>query len=646
MMAFVTARLPADSGNPVVPGQLEAEADGAAPAKDLLGVLEKTAIAEDRGDHVRVRRTRPAGCFLFGPYWLLPTGCYRLTFRAAARRLRRPEAAVLGVEIIALNRLQQAWRDFTAAELAAGAAALAFTVPPELDLDAGDGARFEFRFFHLGNADLSLSAIALENGDADEEPAAAMRRWRLFGRLRARALGLDRRAHFRVRRWRRPGVVLALGRPPLQLPAGNYRLTFRAAAHRPLRLSQPVLGVAIVAQSRWRDRPLRGGKPASEQQQAWRDFTAAELAHGAAAIDFVVPPERAVETGGETIFDVRFRHFGNAEWTLDALALQLLSAFASTALSEAAPAIDAVLLRAVPSAPPALPELGPAPGPAPGPISGPALGRQARQKVVVVGNCQALAVYEALCRAGRLNARIEARYHFVGLQKNLHEQGRRELQACDVLLVQEIQDWERYPLREAVAERTPIIKFPLLRFASLWPFDHYNGPGDREAYEREWPNLTFPYLDGLLGRLRREIPDREQRFAAYRTLAVAGIVNYVRLHDFETRRLVAMDRKYGCSIGRFILDNFRRRQVFYMTCHPNGQVLTLLMRHLIKQLGIDAPYHPHASLDHFKRQQVPVHPKIAKALGVTWAHEKTRYLYDGRTVTWESYIRSYIDHYG
>ncbi|MDE3170813.1 MAG: hypothetical protein KGL75_11775, partial [Acidobacteriota bacterium] len=41
-------------------------------------------------------------------------------------------------------------------------------------------------------------------------------------------------------------------------------------------------------------------------------------------------------------------------------------------------------------------------------------------------------------------------------------------------------------LRSDVREDLPIIKFPLLHFASLWPFDHYNGPGDREAYEREF----------------------------------------------------------------------------------------------------------------------------------------------------------------
>jgi hypothetical protein len=180
----------------------------------------------------------------------------------------------------------------------------------------------------------------------------------------------------------------------------------------------------------------------------------------------------------------------------------------------------------------------------------------------------------------------------------------------------------------------------------LWPFDHYNGPGDKEAYEREWPNLTFLYHDGLLARLRKEIPDREERLLAYRTLSVDGIINFARLHDFEKRRLTAMDKQFGCEIGQFILDNFRRRRLFYTTNHPNGQIIGMLMQYLLRQLGMDQGYRPNSTLDHLRRLQVPVHPKVAKALGVTWAKENTKYLYGGEQITWETYIRRYIDHYG
>jgi hypothetical protein len=280
------------------------------------------------------------------------------------------------------------------------------------------------------------------------------------------------------------------------------------------------------------------------------------------------------------------------------------------------------------------------------PLPLPSLVAPARTNVLIIGNCQAQTVYEALLRTGEFNARLNANYHFVGLQQNLHHLGRKELESSDILLVQDIKDWEYYPLRQYIPENMRVVKFPLLHFASLWPFDHYNGPGDKEAYEKEWPNLTFLYHDGLLARLRKEIPDREQRYSAYRSLSAEGVINFIRLHDFERRRLTAMDKQFGLQIGQFILDNFRRRRLFYTTNHPNGQIIAMLMQYLLEHLGLEQIYRPIASLDHLRRLQVPVHPKVAQALGVTWANANTKYLYHGEHITWETYIRRYIAHYG
>ncbi|MGH7052454.1 MAG: WcbI family polysaccharide biosynthesis putative acetyltransferase, partial [Stellaceae bacterium] len=487
-MAFLAAEPPAAAS---VLGRSAPAAGALRIGQNLLDLLEKSAIAEYREGRVTVRRRRPAGCFVYGPYWQIPAGHYRLRFCCAARRPLLAGEPALGVEILALGRFQQVWQDFTAGELEGGRAALAFAVPPELGPEGGSEVRFEFRFFHFGNADLALAAVMLDEAQGGDRPP---RRWRLFGRLRGRAIGLRQSERAHLRRWRRPGVVPAVGRPCLPLPAGSYRLRFCASAARMRAPADPVLGVAVVARSRWRGRPGRGwgrlsrGRVASELPQAWREFTAADLAGGTAEVTFAVPPELGLEAGEEMPFDFRFVHFGNADLTIGAVELSRLDAAESpcetpseTSRERCFPGRLAQALHGRANAVPA-----------------------PRRTVVVVGNCQAQTVYEALFRAGALNTRIDAKYHFVELQKNLHEQGRRELAACDVLLVQEIGDWERYPLREAIPAGVPIIRFPLLHFASLWPFDHYNGPGDREAHEREWPNLTFAYLDGLLGRLRRE----------------------------------------------------------------------------------------------------------------------------------------------
>jgi hypothetical protein len=159
--------------------------------------------------------------------------------------------------------------------------------------------------------------------------------------------------------------------------------------------------------------------------------------------------------------------------------------------------------------------------------------------------------------------------------------------------------------------------------------------------------MTFPFLDGLLARLRKDIPDKEARFASYRALDIAGIINYRRLHELEKRRLIGIDRKYGIALGEFTLENFRKRQVFHTTVRPNWQGFNLLARFILKSIGIRAGDLISQKADMAMRDpQVPVHPKVARDLGVSWADEHTRYMSHGREVTWEAYIRRYIEHYG
>jgi hypothetical protein len=611
-MSAVAADHVAGATDPVNNGRV-------APEWQLLGRLEKAAIGIRGANGVTgVRRREQPGCLLYGPYWQLPAGAYRLDFRCRSGKPRMPSQPVLGVEVIAMNRIQLAWLDLTAEELRAETWSLDFSVPPALGLGAGDEARLEFRFFHLGNADLTITAVDLHGVATNQIRSQPAPVWRMLGRLEKTAIGKRTATCVAVRRAKRAGCLLESGRPLLQLPEGHYRLSFDCDVGIPRAATQPVLEVEVLGRPRWQERSrlwrwdrLFGAPTAHGTQLAHRDFTASDLVSGMGMIDFPVPPELSLEGGEDVVIDFRFVHLGNAD-----LAVRAVDLCKITVARE-------------PSRTPSLSLIGPR-----------------RRNVLIIGNCQAQTVCEGLVRAPAFNTRLNAKYHFVGLQQSLHERGKTELQNSDVVLVQDIRDWEDYPLRRYIRDDVRIIKFPLLRFASLWPFDHYNGPGDKEAYDREWPNLTFLYHDGLLARLRKEVPDREQRLAAYRSLSVDGIINFARLHDFERRRLTAMDKQYGFEIGQFILNNFQRKRLFYTTNHPNAEIFAMLMQHLLDHLEIDQVYRSATILDHLQRLQVPVHPRVAKALGVKWANEATRYLYGGEEITWEAYVRRYIEHYG
>ena len=733
----------------------------------VLPRLEKGRIGRHRDDgSVSVGRSEPADLLLYGPYWRLASGCYRLEFRCRVRRPRWRSQPVLGVEVIVQNRVQQAWRDFTADELASGEGTIDFAVPPELGVDTGGEARFEFRLYHLRNADLTIGAVDLRRLTEVDAAAPLRRRWRLMGRQRLtwrarrdaagrvraghwalpgtvlhgglpilslpegiyrlevqgrtvvrrgdaptlaveviarpwseRRSGNDAPSRGRIRlcaadftsaeltsggaiefrvpadfgiengdhvpivvsvisldsggfllhglticevqdepndippptRWRlagwlradvrgradigfhvtvareeRPGIFLQSRRPHLSLPPGHFRLSFRATAENVRDFSKPVLAVELTVKPQVSLVDcLRGRAQSPAMSFLKHEIPASGLANGAVELDFTVPFDIDEDFA---LCRLVFRHFGNADLTLDAVELREI------VCSEIQPSI--------------------ARGPAP------------RRNVLVIGNCQAESIRLGFERAAPLRTRFKVKYQFVGVQEYLYRRSIQELRESNLILVQDIKEWEAYPLKEFIPGGIEIIRFPLLYFASLWPFDQHSWLSDAEAYEREWPNLTFLYLDGLLGRLRRQIPDHEARFAAYRDLNIEGIVNYVRLHDFERRRLLVMDERFGGGIGKYVLDKFQTKPLFYSVAHPNAELLSKLMQRLMELLGIDEPFPFVAELDHLKRQQVPIHPKVARALGIAWADEKTLYAHEGRQITWEAYIRSYIAHYG
>jgi hypothetical protein len=353
-------------------------------------------------------------------------------------------------------------------------------------------------------------------------------------------------------------------------------------------------------------------------------FDASGLADGSGSFEFTVPAKHCRDGGDPARPMIRFFHRRNAELAIGAIELALIDPIEPAAM----PAL------ANGAAEPALP------------LKRKTRGEHRRKDLIIIGNCQAAVIHEGFHAVPQLKRHFRARYFDVNLPRHLHGEARRALEDCDVLLVQDIADWQRSALRRWVPDAAETVMFPCIRFASLWPFDGVHGPSDRDAILREAPNFTFLYLDGLLGRLRREVPDRERRFAAYRSLQIESVINYRRLHELEKRRILALDEKYDCRIGGFVLDRFQSEQVFYTTNHPNRQVFELLLATIIRRLGVKASIPRIAAFDHLRALQVPVHPKVAEGFGVCWATPDRRYPFRHEELTREQYVRRYIDHYG
>lgn len=273
-------------------------------------------------------------------------------------------------------------------------------------------------------------------------------------------------------------------------------------------------------------------------------------------------------------------------------------------------------------------------------------GRAAPRTIGFVGNCQAQVLQKAFRRATSAS-HLASFYHFYDVPEAARGAARADLADCDILLMQDIQDLESYPLRDSIPAGARIVQFPFLRFASPWPYDDFNGMRDTIARAQDDPaSHTTTYYDGVLGRLRRSTSEPQARFEAYELAQASGMIDPLRVHDFEARRLEALDARFGCAIGRFILARFRTTQLFYTVNRPCGALLAMVLDYIFKALALDPRPATDEELDALRAIETPVHPFVARRLAIEWAAPTRLYNVDGGKTDWEGFVRGYIARYG
>ncbi len=559
---------------------MNALADIAVAPRDVLPFLHKGAIGRYGADRqLLVGAGERRGTLLYGPYWRLPAGRWRLKIDVCAGRRAQDQGCCLGVEVVADNRRMLVAKDFTPRDCDAGEVLLTFPVSPDQS-EAGHRAKFEFRVLSLGGADLTILAAWLAPApEGDLTPS----RWSILPRLRLTPLARRTPDGALQPRLALVGGPLAgrLG-PRLRLPAGAYALLLRGSGAGPALRVRARIGAT---------------------QLLCREVAGEALGEGCALM-FRVPDALGLETGEEHRLDISLESRGGG-FTLSCA------------------------------------ELAPAPGDE---IAAPAVA-SGSARIVIVGNCQAEALAQAFQR-GLTHDRVRVKYHFMAMSPLYLDEARRDLQHCDVVLMQRIVECENYPLRADIPARTEIAPFPCLRLAALWPFDSYNGPQDHAALAAEGENRAFPYLDWRLAQLREAEPHPEARFRAYAELGASEMKLVKRLASWETRRLVAMDREFDTDMGAYIEANYRRRRLFHTTTHPGPALMRKLRDWTLRRLGRARPLAFDRQLDLLNEWQIPVHPQVARTLGATWADEGTLYHGPSGAMTWEDYMRAYIQRYG
>ena len=138
-----------------------------------------------------------------------------------------------------------------------------------------------------------------------------------------------------------------------------------------------------------------------------------------------------------------------------------------------------------------------------------------QKHVIFVGNCNATDLANFFSQVKFLRDD----YEFHSLALHITPTPSPELQAivdtAHAVFIQGIAEAERYE-RDSVPPGVPRFGYPNLLRRAFWPFDGLIYGRDRAAEADAARSGVVRFQDGLLAKLRDDIPDPEERFAVYR----------------------------------------------------------------------------------------------------------------------------------
>ena len=265
--------------------------------------------------------------------------------------------------------------------------------------------------------------------------------------------------------------------------------------------------------------------------------------------------------------------------------------------------------------------------------------------VVVIGNCISEGIVAGLSSSKAASSRFRFAAIPLHLKSLQHPESLSLIAEASHVFVQQLGgiDWDLIASTTSPSSQT--FSFPSLVQNNLWPFDFTAGHVDEVA--QSLPEGRIRHFDGALARLRKIEPDKKKRIARYRDLDFDWATKIDAIATAQARFLEQIDTHSDCYMGRFIERNQRDRQLFYNATHPSAIIFQELCEYCWRKLEMSEPPPTFTDTDGWRDWSVPVHPVIARRLGVVWAHEATRYRYVTLgDVTWQEWVEAYVETFG
>jgi hypothetical protein len=274
-----------------------------------------------------------------------------------------------------------------------------------------------------------------------------------------------------------------------------------------------------------------------------------------------------------------------------------------------------------------------------------------KPSLVVYGNCQADWVERALCVVPEIADRFELSYvySFDHPVSGLAKPDPELLGRCAVLLEQR-GAWDRFPWRDAVPSSAQIVTFPVLTMDALWPLTTFSDPRNVPVLP-DYPYGVFPYGDRLISDWRASGVSREETLQRYLAWSVRESEDLPRVMEMNGVRLEMADEQCDVKMADAVLSSLANEPLFYTCNHPRPAVLAMLVDRILKESRLvtgavaTASQSARALFEELRPNsmiQIPIHPDVAGALGLSWYRDDLKYCcYTLVNASYEAYWRAY-----
>ncbi|WP_419786906.1 WcbI family polysaccharide biosynthesis putative acetyltransferase [Pseudodesulfovibrio sp.] len=222
------------------------------------------------------------------------------------------------------------------------------------------------------------------------------------------------------------------------------------------------------------------------------------------------------------------------------------------------------------------------------------------------------------------------------------------LPQSDLFLYQPTKAWERAPSTERMLEMLPVgsraISFPYMYCNGLWPFHRRSS---RKNTGPQFPCERHYYADVVLDEL------------AASPLPMDRIKKIYMALDFEKEYSAAQAMEESLSLQRdkektvdiktvsVIQTLIKRVTLFFTVRHPSPFLYYVAANQVLAILGlpkIGLRQLPFAGPIYKVDYHHPIHPGLAKQLGLSYVTPDTRYNLWGQNFTYEQYLEDYVTH--